>query len=721
MYCRTIVIAAVIISVLSLNQVYAFEIGTCNSSPVTWDVEPGGIGPQFRSNSLAAAPVGAFEESLGIWNANPTAMIFHPFVQIGTEGDPLGTNTVVDLNNGHNEMWLMDDDEFFGDDAAIANRWLDGCGIVEADIVYNASVNWINAETKSDTLGYGLSGARDMESATVHELGHAAGFDHVSTIYNTMGLTWRHHAVNGSDALQYVGSDVVNGLLSAYEPAGVLRTDLSVVHWRYKGTSGQYSNHEFTQLFDQNSLPLQLVDPDETEPRYIAAAGQTIQAQFTFENLGPSVKTNQQVGFYYSPDDLITTLDQKIAQTSVNFENGAPQTIVVTFTLPADLPQGDGYIGVVVDESDRLTEVREGNNATYLPIKVDGVDVVVGAGGDDEKLAFRYAAKFVCGVQSDSQDFRLVPGVYATTVNIFNPNDERAKFDKSLSIAFPPATQSQGTRIKLGIDELTSLHALKTDCNDIRQNAFEGTFPTSYVEGFVVITSPVSLDVSAVYTNRGIPTDTNLNGADDFSPSITGQQRKCRSQNCGCANCCQGCCFNRGCDPGDDDGGGSRGRTAGGISIDVEQIRERVIEKIPPPDGNGDKADLIPVPGPTSGPFNLPETAFCQKSDDGEQLLVTVRNQGAAQAQTSVTTVTYFFDKTPILRATATLGPAGDPIDEIVVPFPFPKKDCFVFGGPPTFDQVNCPFEIQVDSGPHVAESNEGNNTVAGVCSVAVP
>ena len=56
-----------------------------------------------------------------------------------------------------------------------------------------------------------------------------------------------------------------------------------------------------------------------------------------------------------------------------------------------------------------------------------------------------------------------------------------------------------------GFDSLDPLHALKTDCDDLIEKAFNGTPPQPYFEGFVVITSPVSLDVTAVYSGSGDP------------------------------------------------------------------------------------------------------------------------------------------------------------------------------------------------------------------------
>jgi hypothetical protein len=58
--------------------------------------------------------------------------------------------------------------------------------------------------------------------------------------------------------------------------------------------------------------------------------------------------------------------------------------------------------------------------------------------------AYTYAAKLVCGIQEDREDFRLTPGVYATIINIRNPGPDNAHFTKTLALTFPPTEQAPG-------------------------------------------------------------------------------------------------------------------------------------------------------------------------------------------------------------------------------------------------------------------------------------
>lgn len=158
---------------------------------------------------------------------------------------------------------------------------------------------------------------------------------------------------------------------------------------------------------------------------------------------------------------------------------------------------------------------------------------------------FEYAAKLVCGIQREPEDGRLARGFYATTINIHNPNQREVKFFKKLALTFPPAEQRPGKVLPISTDVLGPDEALAVDCGDLQKRLFPNGLPEPYIEGFVIIQSPSSLDVTAVYTTAALD---------------------------------------------------ARGRPTTQSGIDVEQIRERVARVLP------ELADLIPVPDP-SGSF----------------------------------------------------------------------------------------------------------------------
>ena len=125
---------------------------------------------------------------------------------------------------------------------------------------------------------------------------------------------------------------------------------------------------------------------------------------------------------------------------------------------------------------------------------------------DHRPYAYEYAAKVVCGVQEDVADMRLARGFYATTVNVHSSGPDEARLFKKLALAYPPEEQAPGKVLEIGEDVLRYDEALKTDCDDLRRRLFPGPsgFPTPYIEGFVVIQSTESLDVTAVYTTTAL-------------------------------------------------------------------------------------------------------------------------------------------------------------------------------------------------------------------------
>jgi hypothetical protein len=249
-------------------------------------------------------------------------------------------------------------------------------------------------------------------------------------------------------------------------------------------------------------------------------------------------------------------------------------------------------------------------------------------------VIFEYAAKFICGLQRERDDLRLARGLYATEVNIHNPNDHLVRVtQKKLALTYPPGDQQPFEKpLYLQPHALEPDQAVAVDCPHVRDKLFGGAFPTPYITGFLIVQSTASLDVTAVYTT----------GSLDEHEQLTGP-------------------------PG----------------IDVEQIKER--RRIARPD----LPDLIPLPG---------ERGFCE---DNRVISFVVRNQGTGAAGPSTTTVDFGPYGTSSLPT-----PALAPGQDVPLRVPIP---------PGCFDP-DCEFTITVDAGNVIAESDEGNNIVQGVC-----
>jgi hypothetical protein len=116
------------------------------------------------------------------------------------------------------------------------------------------------------------------------------------------------------------------------------------------------------------------------------------------------------------------------------------------------------------------------------------------------KDRIQYAAQFTCGANPQATA-RVLPGQYATSVNILNPKGSPVVFRKRVALTFPPPTQEPGRVSDPIEDELGPMEALKVACDEIPSQFFPGVpdFPP-YVHGFLIIESSSQLNVTAVYT-----------------------------------------------------------------------------------------------------------------------------------------------------------------------------------------------------------------------------
>lgn len=122
------------------------------------------------------------------------------------------------------------------------------------------------------------------------------------------------------------------------------------------------------------------------------------------------------------------------------------------------------------------------------------------------KTEYQYAAKVVCSLLLPHQDGTLVKGTYRTIVNIHNPADKTVKIAAKVALA----TEFGSDPVSFGVTpfkkaELQPDGAVEMNCFNIAGyfcpiNGVCVDF--AFLEGFVVIKSPVPLDVVGVYTAR---------------------------------------------------------------------------------------------------------------------------------------------------------------------------------------------------------------------------
>jgi hypothetical protein len=212
---------------------------------------------------------------------------------------------------------------------------------------------------------------RAIQTTGAHEFGHGLGLLHVNTEYNIMGNDFEHIHVNGSTATAYTGEDAADATVFLYGARSPAWEDVAVVHWKYSGASGEYSDHTKTVIYNTSGAVLPTVNV-VGETGYRVNRGQTVRAEFTYENNGANFHGGIQTGYYISTNDLITTSDRKIGSGSFNLSRDNVFTTTVDLVIPRDLVSGrDYWLGVIIDDNGAIRESVESNNATYTPIRVN--------------------------------------------------------------------------------------------------------------------------------------------------------------------------------------------------------------------------------------------------------------------------------------------------------------------------------------------------------------
>jgi hypothetical protein len=122
------------------------------------------------------------------------------------------------------------------------------------------------------------------------------------------------------------------------------------------------------------------------------------------------------------------------------------------------------------------------------------------------KTEYQYSAKVVCSLLRPHQDGTLAQGTYRTAVNIHNPTDKRISVAAKVALARQFGSEPgrfDVTPFKEA--ELQPDGAVGINCFDIAGYfcPIDGVcVDFAFLEGFLVVKSPVPLDVVGVYTAR---------------------------------------------------------------------------------------------------------------------------------------------------------------------------------------------------------------------------
>jgi len=346
---------------------FAYSYTECLGEKLKWSSNSKAL----RANSTSF-PAGywrnGLQQAIDSANLNPSNFRYSLVTDTGGVG----------LNNGQSEVWgdtgsILDGAPAIAYSYKTCYWWFgDHVHMDEVDVIFDyddSPWRWTADQVKSSMTKY-TGSLRPLQTTGTHEFGHGLKLNHENDEYNIMGTDTEHIHVNGSSARAYMGEDAADGIVYLYGERAGSWEDVGLVHWKYSGASGEYSDHTKTKVYNSTGGNLSTYTV-AGETGYRVNPGQVVQLELTYENMGKNTQNNVDVGYYISTNDLITTLDTRIGGGSFDLGRGSVYTAKVTLTIPNSLSVNTNYwIGAVIDEDGSLGEAVEWNNATYIPLRV---------------------------------------------------------------------------------------------------------------------------------------------------------------------------------------------------------------------------------------------------------------------------------------------------------------------------------------------------------------
>lgn len=215
--------------------------------------------------------------------------------------------------------------------------------ILEADIFFNFAAYPPSGWNTGTPTPSQVQNSYNFALVAMHQLGHAMGLDHENDLLATMNSEYPFGGPIGPDMLEPHADDI-RGIRAGYG-SGVSQNDLAAVPYKSNGSG--------------NSSPL-------ASPASTVYRSRSYTFPFTIENRGTTSFSSVTVGFYLTPDRVVTANETYLGSATFSLGVGATTTANVTLNIPTSVTPGTYYFGWIVDPYETVSEGdRVNNGATY--------------------------------------------------------------------------------------------------------------------------------------------------------------------------------------------------------------------------------------------------------------------------------------------------------------------------------------------------------------------
>jgi len=260
--------------------------------------------------------------------------------------------------------------------------------LYDTDIAFDADHDWVGRiyRNQAELNPNGYQGKYNFHGVLMHELGHCLSLEHQENLQSIMVPYY-------NTAFYTLWVDDINGIRDIYHGGGSTN-NLVVSNWKPDG---------------QRLVPM----PALSSPYFLP--GDQVSVENHVESRGTDQVTAR-LGFYLSPNNIITTSDRLLGQVYFNFPPGSSGDYIDTLTIPNDVTAGTYYLGFFLDDTNAVNEYDESDNALahYQPIEIRSGVIRVPQDYPTIQAAVDAAYNRVL--------ISVSPGTYVENISILNKN-----------------------------------------------------------------------------------------------------------------------------------------------------------------------------------------------------------------------------------------------------------------------------------------------------------